>query len=249
MQSNTKFVWLETPTNPLLKVVDIAAASGVAHRVGAKLVVDNTFMSSYFQQPLSLGADIVVHSSTKYLGGHSDVVGGAVLLDDDELAARLRFLENAMGTVPGPLDCWLVLRGVKTLAVRMRAHDANANHIARWLERHPRVQHVCYPGLESHPDHRVAKRQQTGFGGMLSFVIEGGLDSARHALERLKVFTLAESLGGVESLAEHPATMTHSSLPIARRESLGVGDGLVRLSVGIEDIDDLVDDLEHALEV
>jgi cystathionine beta-lyase/cystathionine gamma-synthase len=205
-------------------------------------------MSSYLQQPLSLGADVVVHSSTKYLGGHSDVVGGAVLLNDDELADQLRFLENATGTVPGPFDCWLVLRGVKTLAVRMLAHEANAMHIAQWLEQHPRVERVHYPGLASHPDHEVARRQQHGFGGMLSFVISGGLESARHALERMKLFTLAESLGGVESLAEHPATMTHASLPIARREALGVSDGLIRLSVGIEDIEDLLHDLKHALE-
>jgi cystathionine gamma-lyase len=248
LQTNTRFVWLETPTNPLMKVVDIAAVADATHQAGAKLVVDNTFMSPYLQQPLSLGADVVVHSSTKYLGGHSDVVGGAILLNDDELASQLRFLENATGTVPGPLDCWLVLRGVKTLAVRMRAHEANALHIAECLERHPRVLQVNYPGLASHPDHAIAQRQQNGFGGMLSFVIDGGLESARHALERMKLFTLAESLGGVESLAEHPATMTHASLPIARREALGVSDGLIRLSVGIEDLEDLLHDLKHALE-
>ncbi|MDB5078068.1 MAG: cystathionine gamma-synthase [Chloroflexi bacterium] len=248
LQTNTRFVWLETPTNPLMKVVDIAAVADATHQAGAKLVVDNTFMSPYLQQPLSLGADVVVHSSTKYLGGHSDVVGGAILLNDDELASQLRFLENATGTVPGPLDCWLVLRGVKTLAVRMRAHEANALHIAECLERHPRVLQVNYPGLASHPDHAIAQRQQNGFGGMLSFVIDGGLESARHALERMKLFTLAESLGGVESLAEHPATMTHSSMPIARREALGVSDGLIRLSVGIEDLEDLLHDLKHALE-
>jgi cystathionine gamma-lyase len=248
MTPATRFVWLETPTNPLLKVVDIRAVAEVAHRSGAKLVVDNTFMSPYLQKPLALGADIVVHSSTKYLGGHSDVVGGAVLLDDDELAEKLRYLENAIGTVPGPLDCWLVLRGIKTLAVRMNAHEQNANRIAAWLVERPEIVAVFYPGLTSHPDHATARRQQQGFGGMVSFVLGGGLAAAGQMLERLRVFTLAESLGGVESLAEHPATMTHASLPRSRRDELGVSDGLVRLSVGIEDVEDLEYDLEQALE-
>ncbi len=248
LQPNTRLVWLETPTNPLLKVVDIQAAAGVAHAAGALLVVDNTFLSSYLQQPLSLGADVVLHSSTKYLGGHSDVVGGALLLNDDRLAEQLRYLENATGTVPGPLDCWLVLRGVKTLAVRMQAHEANAGRIARMLVEHPAVESVHYPGLESHPDHAVARRQQRGFGGMLSFVVTGGLDRARRILERLQLFMLAESLGGVESLAEHPASMTHASIPAERRAALGVSDGLIRLSVGIEDCEDLLRDLRQALE-
>jgi cystathionine gamma-lyase len=244
----TRLLWLETPTNPLLKVVDIRAAAAVAHKHGALVVVDNTFLSPYLQQPLTLGADIVVHSATKYLGGHSDVVGGALLLDDDALADTLRFLENALGPVPGPLDCWLVLRGLKTLAVRMQAHCANALRVARLLEEQPRVRSVYYPGLERHPDHQVAQRQQRGFGGVVSFVVDGGRDAAARVLERLRLFTLAESLGGVESLAEHPASMTHASIPAERRAALGIDDGLIRLSVGIEDIADLLADLRYALE-
>jgi cystathionine gamma-lyase len=244
----TRLVWVESPSNPLLKVVDIAAVSTIAHQAGARVVVDNTFLSSYFQQPLALGADLVVHSATKYLGGHSDVVGGAVLLLDDALAEQLRFLENATGSVPGPLDCFLVLRGLKTLAVRMQAHERNAGRVARMLAEHPAVEAVYYPGLPSHPDHALAARQQQGFGGMVSFVVTGGKDRAGAILERLALFTLAESLGGVESLAEHPASMTHASIPAERRAALGVSDGLIRLSVGIEDGDDLLADLRQALE-
>ncbi len=244
----TRLVWVESPSNPLLKVVDIAAVSTIAHQTGARVVVDNTFLSSYFQQPLALGADLVVHSATKYLGGHSDVVGGAVLLQDDALAEQLRFLENATGSVPGPLDCFLVLRGLKTLAVRMQAHERNAGRVARMLAEHPAVEAVYYPGLSSHPDHALAARQQQGFGGMVSFVVTGGKDRAGAILERLDLFTLAESLGGVESLAEHPASMTHASIPAERRAALGVSDGLIRLSVGIEDGDDLLADLRQALE-
>jgi len=211
-------------------------------------VVDNTFLGPSLQQPLALGADVVVYSTTKYLGGHSDVVGGALLLNDDALAEQLRFLENAVGTVPGPMDSWLVLRGLKTLAVRMEAHCANAMAVARMLDAHPAVATVYYPGLESHPDHQVACRQQRGFGGMLSFVVPGGREGARAVLERLRLFTLAESLGGVESLAEHPASMTHASIPPERRADLGLDEGLIRLSVGIEDRDDLLADLRCALE-
>jgi len=248
LRSATRLVWVESPSNPLLKVVDIAAVSTIAHQAGARVVVDNTFLSSYFQQPLALGADLVVHSATKYLGGHSDVVGGAVLLQDDALAEQLRFLENATGSVPGPLDCFLVLRGLKTLAVRMQAHERNAGRVARMLAEHPAVEAVYYPGLSSHPDHALAARQQQGFGGMVSFVVTGGKDRAGAILERLALFTLAESLGGVESLAEHPASMTHASIPAERRAALGVSDGLIRLSVGIEDGDDLLADLRQALE-
>ncbi len=248
LQPSTRLVWLESPTNPLLKVVDIAAVADLAHRAEARLVVDNTFLSPYFQQPLALGADLVVHSATKYLGGHSDVVGGAVLLNDDALAEQLRFLENATGSVPGPLDCFLVLRGLKTLAVRMEAHERNAGRVAKMLAEHPAVTKVYYPGLPSHPDHELAARQQRGFGGMLSFIVEGGKERAGAILERLQLFTLAESLGGVESLAEHPASMTHASIPAERRAALGVSEGLLRLSVGIEDGDDLLADLRQALE-
>lgn len=248
LQPDTRLVWLESPTNPLLKVVDIAAVAQLAHGKGARVVVDNTFLGPYLQRPLELGADVVVYSTTKYLAGHSDVVGGALLLNDDVLAAQLRYLENAVGTVPGPMDCWLVLRGLKTLAVRMDAHCANAQAVARMLEDHPRVARVYYPGLERHPDHAVACRQQRGFGGMLSFVVDGGMDAAGRILERLRLFTLAESLGGVESLAEHPASMTHASIPPERRAALGLDDGLIRLSVGIEECRDLLADLRQALE-
>ncbi|HEY8283249.1 MAG TPA: cystathionine gamma-synthase [Chloroflexota bacterium] len=244
----TKLVWLESPTNPLLKVVDIQAVAARAHQAGAKVVVDNTFLSPYLQQPLALGADVVVHSATKYLGGHSDVVGGAIILQDDELAAQLRFLQNATGPVPGPMDCFLVLRGIKTLAVRMEAHERNAGRVARMLAEHPAVERIYYPGLPTHPDHEVASRQQRGFGGMVTFVVSGGLERATAVLRRLQLFTLAESLGGVESLAEHPASMTHASIPPERRAELGVSEGLIRLSVGIEDGDDLLADLRQALE-
>ncbi|HXT35543.1 MAG TPA: cystathionine gamma-synthase [Chloroflexota bacterium] len=244
----TRLVWLESPTNPLLKVVDIKAVAALAHQAGAKVVVDNTFLSPYLQQPLVLGADVVVHSATKYLGGHSDVVGGAIILQDDELAAQLRFLQNATGPVPGPMDCFLILRGIKTLAVRMEAHERNAGLVARMLAEHPSVERVYYPGLPTHPDHEVASRQQRGFGGMVTFVVGSSLERATAVLRRLRLFTLAESLGGVESLAEHPASMTHASIPPDRRAELGVSEGLIRLSVGIEDGDDLLADLRQALE-
>ena len=247
LRPTTKMVWLESPTNPLLKVFDIEAVSRLAHAAGALLVVDNTFMSPYFQKPKRLGADIVVHSVTKYMNGHSDVVGGAISMDRDDLHERLKFLQNAVGGVPGPMDCFLVLRGLKTLHVRMQRHAENAIAIARFLEAHPRVERVIYPGLESHPQHALARRQMSGFGGMITFFIDGGLDDARRFLERVKLFTLAESLGGVESLVEHPAIMTHASIPPEQRRKLGIGDTLIRLSVGIEDLADLKADLEQAL--
>jgi cystathionine gamma-lyase len=246
-RENTRLVWLESPTNPMLKISDIAAVSAIAHERGGKVVVDNTFMSPYFQSPLKLGADIVVHSTTKFINGHSDVVGGIVITSDDAFATQLRFLQNAIGAVPGPMDCWLTLRGVKTLGVRMRQHAASAMHIARLLEAHPAVERVIYPGLPSHPQHELAKQQMSGFGGMITFTLKGGLDAARKMLESVKIFALAESLGGIESLIEHPAIMTHASIPPEVRRELGIDDGLVRLSVGIEDLDDLVADLQQAL--
>lgn len=240
----TRIVWTETPTNPLLTVVDIAALAAIAHEAGALLVVDNTFASPYLQQPLSLGADVVVHSTTKYLGGHSDVVGGALVVRDDELGDQLAYHQNAMGSVPGPWDSWLVLRGIKTLAVRMDRHCANAKAVVAALESHPRVSRVLYPGLPGHPGHDVAERQMRDFGGMVSFQVAGGVDEAVAVCGRTRVFTLGESLGGVESLIEHPGRMTHAS---AAGSALEVPADLVRLSVGIEDADDLVADLVQAL--
>jgi cystathionine gamma-synthase len=244
-QPTTKLVWIETPTNPLLTVVDIAAVVRLAHEQGAIVVVDNTFATPYLQQPLVLGADVVVHSSTKYLGGHSDVVGGFVATNDDRVAERLRFLQNAVGAVPSPFDCYLVLRGVKTLAVRLDRHCANAQTIAAMLREHPRVRVVHYPGLAEHPGHAVAARQMRAFGGMISFAVHGGRDVAMRVVARTKIFTLAESLGAVESLIEHPGAMTHASVA---GSTLQVPDDLIRLSVGIETIDDLVDDLVRALD-
>lgn len=246
MQPNTKLVWLETPTNPTLKLCDIAAVAEVCKRRGALLAVDNTFMTPYFQKPLALGADIVCHSTTKYLNGHSDVIGGAVVVNDDELHQRLAFLQNAVGPVPSPMDSFLVLRGLKTLHVRMDRHEQNARALAGWLAKHAQVVRVVYPGLESHPQHALALRQQSGFGGMISFELRGGIEAARRFLRECRVFTLAESLGGVESLIEHPAIMTHASVPADRRRELGISDGFIRLSVGIEDLDDLRGDLERA---
>ena len=249
LRPNTKLIWLESPTNPMLKLVDIRRISELAHDHGDVLVVvDNTFMSPYFQQPISLGADIVVHSTTKYMGGHSDVVGGVVITDSDELSERLHFLQNSIGAVAGPMDAFLTLRGLKTLAVRMQRHEDNAATIAGFLEGHPRFETVVYPGLASHPQHELAKRQMSGFGGMITATMVGDLDDARRFLSATRVFALAESLGGVESLIEHPAIMTHASVPPDIRAELGISDGLVRLSVGIEDIDDLLEDLEQALE-
>jgi cystathionine beta-lyase/cystathionine gamma-synthase len=243
----TKLFWSETPTNPLLKVVDIAAICAL--RRGDQLVaVDNTFATPYFQQPLALGAQIVVHSTTKYIGGHSDVIGGIAITDDESLHERLRFLQNAVGGVPGPQDAWLTMRGAKTLALRMREHARNAQIVAEFLESRPDVARVYYPGLPSHPQHELAKRQMSGFGGMLSFELEGVPERALDFASRLKYFSLAESLGGVESLICHPARMTHGSIPKPERERRGVGDGLLRLSVGIEDVDDLIEDLGATLD-
>jgi cystathionine gamma-synthase len=242
---STKFVWVETPTNPLLTIVDIAAVARLAHERGAKVVVDNTFATPYLQQPLALGADIVVHSTTKYLGGHSDVVGGFVATNDAGAAEGIRFIQNAAGAVPSPFDCYLVLRGIKTLAVRMDRHCENARAIDAMLQAHPRVSAVRYPGLPEHPGHAVAARQMRAPGGMVSFAVHGGLDAALRVVGRTKVFTLAESLGAVESLIEHPGAMTHASVA---GSALQVPDDLIRLSVGIESVDDLVADLHRALD-
>lgn len=247
MTDRTRLVWLESPTNPLLRIVDLDAVSELVHGSGALVAIDSTFASPVLQRPLELGADLVVHSSTKYLGGHSDVLGGAVLTSDDALAERLRFHQNAVGAVPSPFDCWLLLRGLKTLQLRVLRQCENALAIARWLEGQDAVVQVYYPGLESNPGHALARRQMSGhFGGVVSFEVSSG-DAARSFLERLRVFTLAESLGAVESLAESPAMMTHASIPEETRTRVGVSDGLLRLSVGIEDVDDLVADLEQAL--
>lgn len=243
----TRMVWVETPSNPLLKLTDLKAAAELARQRDAYLVVDNTFMSPYFQKPLDLGAHIVVHSATKYLGGHSDVIGGALVTDDEAIHERMKFCQKSVGAIPGPFDAWLTLRSLKTLAIRMREHDANARKLARFLEAHPQVEKTIYPGLESHPHHELAKKQMTGFGGMISFIAKGGLEKARAILESTQLFALAESLGGVESLIEHPAIMTHASIPKERREEIGVHDGLIRLSVGIETYQDLEDDLARAL--
>jgi cystathionine beta-lyase/cystathionine gamma-synthase len=242
----TKILFVETPTNPVLQITDIAAAAELAHAKGARLVVDNTFMTPYLQKPLSLGADAVLHSVTKYLNGHSDVVGGIMLTSDEDLHERLRFLQNAAGAVPGPWDCWLVLRGTKTLHLRMRQHDESARAIVEVLDGHAGVVKLYYPGLESHPGHEVAKRQQKGFGGMVSLDV-GSLVNAQKFVEQLELFTLAESLGGVESLVCHPASMTHAAVPEADRNRIGVTDGLVRLSVGVEDTEDLIADVGKAL--
>jgi cystathionine gamma-lyase len=243
----TKLVWIETPTNPLLQILDIAAIADVAHKHGAKLVVDNTFASPYLQQPLKLGADIIVHSTTKYLGGHSDVVGGAAI-GAKELLEPVKFYQNAAGGVPGPFDCFLTLRGLKTLAIRMDRHGSNAAELAGWLTKQATVDRVFYPGLADHPGHAVAKKQMKNFGGMISFKLKGGADTAKRFATRTKLFSLAESLGGVESLLCHPATMTHASIPVEVRTKRGVDDGLLRLSVGIEDVADLKEDLRRALD-
>ena len=247
IRQETRMLWLETPTNPLLKLADLSALSELAREAGLITVVDNTFASPYLQRPLEMGIDIVVHSTTKYLGGHSDVVGGAIVTARDDLFETLKFHQNAVGGVPGPFDSWLVLRGLKTLAVRMREHEHNAMAVAQFLEGHPAIEKVIYPGLASHPQHALAKRQMSGFGGMVSCIVKGGFEGARKLLERTKLFALAESLGGVESLIGHPATMTHASIPKEQREARGISDGLVRLSVGIEDSEDLLSDLEAAL--
>lgn len=243
----TRIVWIETPTNPLLKLIDIAAVAAIARERGALSIVDNTFATPALQQPLALGADAVVHSSTKYLNGHSDVVGGIVITSHKELAERLRFLQNATGAVPSPFDCFLVLRGIKTLPVRVERHGKNALALARWLETDARIERVVYPGLASHPQHALASQQMSGYGGMISIVVRGGGSAARRMLERVEIFTCAESLGGVESLIEQPATMTHASIPAETRARVGIVDGLVRLSVGLEAVDDLRSDLDQSL--
>jgi cystathionine beta-lyase/cystathionine gamma-synthase len=242
----TRLVWLESPTNPLMRIVDIDAVSEVAHSHGAMVTVDNTFATPYLQQPLHLGADFVVHSSTKYIGGHSDVVGGAIMTNNDELEKQLRFHQNAVGAVPSPFDCWLLLRGIKTLALRVDRQSQNAIEVAKALEKNKAVKRVLYPGLPSHPGHAIASRQMRMFGGMLSFEVADEAKALR-TLERLKLFALAESLGAVESLAEHPALMTHASVPASERKRVGVGEGLIRLSIGVEDVADLIADLESAL--
>lgn len=246
IKPNTKMVWLETPTNPTLKIVDIEAISAVAHKHGLIVVVDNTFASPFLQSPLDLGADIVVHSCTKYIGGHSDVVMGVLATNNDEYYTKLKFLQNSIGAVPAPFDCYMALRGMKTLHLRMREHSKNAAAVAMYLESHACVESVIYPGLTSHPQHELAKKQMRGFGGMITFFIKGGMEEARTFLENLSLFALAESLGAVESLAESPVIMTHASVPPEQRKLLGISDSLIRLSVGCEDIEDIMADLNKA---
>ena len=247
LRDNTAMIWIESPSNPLLKIVDFEAIFEVTAGRGLLRVADNTFASPYLQRPLELGCDIVMHSATKFINGHSDMVGGLAVTNDNRLGEKLAYLQNSIGGVAGPFDSFLGLRGIKTLDVRMQRHCDNAARIAAWLEGHPRVSRVLYPGLESHPQHELAKRQMSGFGGIVTFFVEGGLAEARSFLERCRVFALAESLGGVESLVDHPAIMTHASVPEERRRELGISDSLIRLSVGIEDVDDLIADLEQAL--
>lgn len=244
---NTKLVWIETPTNPTLKIIDIEAVSKVAKSKGVTVAVDNTFATPYLQNPLALGADIVCHSTTKYIGGHSDAIGGALVVNDDELHKKLKFIQLSEGAVPGIMECFLLLRSTKTLHVRMERHCVNAKRVAGYLSEHAAVERVIYPGLESHPQHAIAKKQMRDFGGMVTIYLKDGLDKARTMLERVKIFALAESLGGVESLIEHPAIMTHASVPAEQRKALGISDGLVRLSVGIENVEDLIADLDQAL--
>ncbi|HIA55816.1 MAG TPA: cystathionine gamma-synthase [Candidatus Melainabacteria bacterium] len=252
IKPNTKMLWFETPTNPLLRLVDLKALVDIARKHSTKerkllTVIDNTFASPYLQNPLDYGIDVVVHSTTKFIGGHSDVVGGAVITNDEQVYEQVKFHQNAIGGTPGPMDCYLTMRGLKTLAIRMQAHEKNAAEIAKFLESHPAVERVLYPGLKSHPQHELAKKQMRGFGGMVTFVVKGGLDNAKKVMGATKLFVLAESLGGVESLMTHPAVMTHGAVPREEREARGFVDGLVRLSVGIEDLDDLMEDLKNAL--
>jgi len=247
IRPETRFVWIETPTNPLLKIVDIEAVAAIAKKHGLLTVIDNTFASPWLQRPLELGADIVIHSATKYLNGHSDVIGGVVTASDEAIVQKIGFLQNAIGAISGPFDSFLMHRGVKTLGIRMERHCSNAAHLASWLESRPEIEKVIYPGLKSHPHHAVAAKQMRAFGGMISFVVKGGQGAATQFLKQLQIFTLAESLGGIESLIEHPATMTHASIPADIRKSIGIDDGLIRVSVGIEDVQDLQDDLAYAL--
>lgn len=247
IRPETKLAWIETPANPLLQLVDVRAVAKIAHDRGVNLVADNTFPSPYFQRPLTQGADIVLHSTTKYISGHSDVIGGAVVTSNDRLYEAIKFYQNAAGAVPGAWDCWLSLRGLKTLAVRMRQHEANAKAIAEFLAKHPKVQETIYPGLPSHPQHELAKAQMEGFGAIVTFRLGGGGEQVRRFVKGLKLFLFAESLGGVESLACHPATMSHATLRPEERQRIGITDGTIRLSVGIEDIEDLIEDLDQAL--
>ncbi len=247
LRPETKLLWIETPTNPLLTLSDITLLSEMARGQGVVVAVDNTFASPYFQNPLTLGADIVVHSTTKYMGGHSDVIGGAVATSNSDFYEEIKFYQNAAGGVPGPFDSWIVLRGLKTLAIRMRQHEENALAVAMFLQDHPEVETVHYPGLPSHPQHELAKRQMSGFSGMVSFTLRGGAEAAYQAVQKTRVFHFAESLGGVESLVTHPATMTHAAIPREQLEARGVSDGLMRLSVGIEDKEDLIADLDQAI--
>jgi cystathionine gamma-lyase len=247
IRPNSKMLWVETPSNPLLKLTDLAEVAAIAHEHGMLAVADNTFATPFLQRPLELGFDIVIHSVTKYLNGHSDMIGGMAVVRDPALAEKLRFLQNAVGAVAGPFDSFLALRGLKTLHLRMERHCSNALHLAKWLERHPKVEKVVYPGLPSHPQHELAAKQMSAPGGMITIFLKGGLDEARRFLENCKIFALAESLGGVESLIEHPAIMTHASVPAAQRDALGISDTLVRLSVGVEDLADLKADLDQAL--
>jgi cystathionine gamma-lyase len=248
IQPRSRMLWIETPSNPLLNLVDLQAVAAIAREHGMISVCDNTFASPYLQRPIEHGFDIVIHSATKYLNGHSDIVGGAAVTGNAELAERLTFLQNAVGAISAPIDSFLVLRGLKTLHLRMQRHCENAAHLAAWLEQHPRVEQVIYPGLESHPQHALAQRQMSAYGGMITAILRGGIENARKFLEHCRVFALAESLGGVESLIEHPAIMTHASIPAEQRRAAGIGDTLVRLSVGVEDVDDLQADLAQALE-
>ncbi len=248
IKPNTKMLWLETPSNPLLNIIDIEMAVDIARRHNLMTVIDNTFATPYLLRPIEYGIDLVVHSTTKYLNGHCDVVSGAVVTTTDELTERVQFLLNAMGTCASPFDCWLVLRGIETLPVRMRQHMANAAAVANYLAEHPAVERVLYPGLKSHPGHEIARRQMKGFGGMVSMELNGGIEAVRNFARKIKIFVLAESLGGAASLAEHPATMSHASMPAEFREKVGITEGLIRLSIGLENSDDLIDDLRQALE-
>jgi len=248
IKPNTRMLWLETPSNPLLNIVDIPMVVDIARRHKLLTVIDNTFATPYFLRPIKYGVDLVVHSTTKYLSGHCDVVGGAVVTTTDELTQRVQFLLNAMGTCASPFDCWLVLRGIETLPVRMKKHEENGIAVANFFKGHPAVKRVFYPGLDSHPGHEIAKRQMKGFGGVVSFEIKGGIEIVNTFLKRIKVFSLAESLGGVASFVEHPATMSHASMPEDYRRKVGITDELIRLSVGLENVDDLTEDLEQALE-
>ena len=247
IKANTKLVWIETPTNPTMKLVDIKATAAAARAKGIWSIVDNTFMSPYFQRPLELGADMVLHSTTKYIGGHSDIIGGALITNDDAIAERLGFLLKSIGAVASPMDSYYAMRSLKTLPLRMRQHDASGREIAKMLSKHPKVARVAYPGLETHPQHGLAKEQMHGFGGMMTMDVKGGLAEAKRVLENVRIFSLAESLGGVESLIEHPAIMTHASIPAETRKALGINDTTIRLSVGVENLEDLLRDLNDAL--